>query len=50
MDGSNIIGDVCGYDYDLVTYDLTTVKKAKRIQSEETPIFDNLFISFGSFH
>ena len=50
MDGSHIIDDVCGYDYDLVTYDLTTIKIAKRIQSEETLIFDNLFIFFGSFH
>ena len=33
-----------------VTYDLAIAKIAKRIQSEESPVYDNLFIMFGSFH
>ena len=46
---SQIEVEECGQDYALVTYDLT-IAKIKRIQSEETPTFDNLFILFGSFH
>ena len=51
MHRSHIIGEGFGQDYALVTYDLTTAKiaKTKRIQPEETSIFDNLFIYFGSF-
>ena len=33
-----------------VTYDLAIAKIAKRIQSEESPVYDNLFITFESFH
>ena len=47
---SQIVAEGCGQDYALVTYDLTTAKMANRIQSKETPICDNLFIFFGSFH
>ena len=34
----------------LVTCDLAIAKIAKRIQSGESPVYDNLFIMFGSFH
>ena len=34
----------------LVTCDLAIAKIAKRIQSGESPVYDNLFITFGSFH
>ena len=33
-----------------VTNDLAIAKITKRIQSEESPVFDNLFIMYGSFH
>ena len=33
-----------------VTNDLAIAKITKRIQSEESPVYDNLFIMFGSFH
>ena len=33
-----------------VTYELAIAKIAKRIQSEESPVYNNLFIMFGSFH
>ena len=49
MHRSHIVAEGCGQDV-LVTYDLTTAKITKRIQSEETPIFDHLFLFFGSFH
>ena len=39
----------CGQDYALVAYAMTTAKIAKRIQSEETPIFDNRFYFLLSF-
>ena len=47
---SQIVAKGCGQDYALVTYDLTSAKIAKIIQYEETPSFDNLFISFESFY
>ena len=50
MHRSQIVAEECGQDYDLVTYDLVIAKIAKRIQSKETPTFDNLFILFRSFH
>ena len=47
MHWSQIAAEECRQDYVLVTYDLAIGKIAKRSQSEETPTFDNLFISFG---
>ena len=46
---SKIVANECGQKYTLVTYDLAIAKIAKRIQCEETPQFDNVFIMFGSF-
>lgn len=34
----------------VVTYDLAIAKIALQIQAQEKPVFDNLFISLGSFH
>ena len=47
---SQIVAKECGQKYASVTYDLAIAKVAKRIQWEETPQFDNVFIMFGSFH
>ena len=47
---SHIVAEGCGQHFALVTYDFTTAKIARRIQSKEAPIFDNLLIFFGSFH
>ena len=47
---SQIVAEECDQDYGLVTYNLAIAKIEKRIQSKETPTFDNLFILFGSFH
>ena len=33
-----------------VTYDLAIAKLAMQIQSEEQPVFDNVFVALGSFH
>ena len=33
-----------------VTYNLAIAKIAKKMQSEESPVYDNLFIIFGTFH
>ena len=46
---SQIVAKEFGQGYALVTYDLVIAKIVKRIQSEETPTFDNLFILFGYF-
>ena len=40
----------CGEDYMIVTYDLGIAKPAMRIQEEESPKFDKLFIEIGPFH
>ena len=34
----------------MVTYDLAVAKIAKQIQATEKPLFNNVFIMFGSFH
>ena len=47
---SKIVSDKFGQKYALVTYDLAIVKIVKRIQCEEKPQFDNVFIMFGSSH
>ena len=40
----------CGEKYLIVAYDLCIAKPAMRIQEEESPRFDNLFIEIGPFH
>ncbi len=40
----------CGEDYIIVAYDLGIAKPAMRIQEEESPKFDKLFIEIGPFH
>ena len=34
----------------MVTYDLAVAKIVKQIAATEKPVFDNVFIMFGSFH
>ena len=50
MNRSQKVAAECGDDYALVTYDLAIAKIAKQIQDAERPLFDNVFIMFGSFH
>ena len=40
----------CGEDYIIVAYDLGIAKPVMRIQEEESPQFDKLFIEIGPFH
>ena len=40
----------CGQDYLAVTYDLATAKLAIRIQEQESPRFNKLFVLLGNFH
>jgi len=47
---SQQVAKECGESSILVHYDLAVAKPALQIQSQESPRFDNLFISFGSFH
>ena len=47
---SQIVASECSESYALVTYDLTVAKIAKQIQATEKPLFDIVFIMFGSFH
>ena len=47
---SQIVASECNEPYALVTYDLAVAKIAKQIQATEKPLFDNVFIMFGSFH
>ena len=47
---SQQVAEECGETYAIVTYDLGIAKPAMQIQQNETPIFDNVFICFGSFH
>ena len=47
---SEIVASECNEPYALVTYDLAVAKIAKQIQATEKPLFDNVFIMFGSFH
>ena len=44
------IAEECGDDHALVTYDLAVAKIAKQIQDTEQPLYDKVFIMFGSFH
>ena len=50
MRRSQVIAKECGEKYALVTYDLAVAKIAKQIQSTEAPLFENVFVMFGSFH
>ncbi len=36
--------------YTVVTYDVAVAKIARKIQSEESPFFDDMFVMFESFH
>ena len=47
---SQIVASECNEPYALVTYDLAVAKIAKQIQATEKPLFDSVFIMFGSFH
>ena len=47
---SQIVASECNEPYALVTYDLAVAKITKQIQATEKPLFDNVFIMFGSFH
>lgn len=40
----------CGESYVVVSYDLAVAKPALQIQSEESPMYDNVFVCFGAFH
>ena len=40
----------CGEEFSILSYDLLMAKQVKKIQAEESPEFDNLFIQFGQFH
>ena len=44
------IASECKQDNIIVTYDLAIAKIAFKIQSTESPMFDNLFIQMGDFH
>eukprot|EP00794_Sanderia_malayensis_P003984 gene3984-4534_t len=41
---------VCKQRYTVVRYDLAVAKVGRKIHSEESPFFDDMFIMFGSFH
>ena len=47
---TQIVASECNELYALVTYDLTVAKIAKQIQATEKPLFDIVFMMFGSFH
>ena len=47
---SQNVREECGEKYINVTYDLAIYKMAIRIQEQESPTFDDLFISQGGFH
>ena len=47
---SQAVSKECEQQYMVVTYDLAVAKVARKIQSEESPLFDDMFIMFGSFH
>ena len=44
------ISSGCGKHNIAVTYDLAITKLALQIQAEESPEFDNIFVTLGSFH
>ena len=47
---SQQVSKKCKQRYTIVTYDLAVAKIAKKIQSDESPLFDDMVIMFGSFH
>ena len=47
---SQIVASECNEPHALVTYDPAVAKIAKQVQTTEKPLFDNVFIMFGSFH
>ena len=44
------ISSECGKHNIAVTFDLAIAKLALQIQAEESPEFDNIFVTLGSFH
>ena len=44
------ISSECGKHNIAVTFDLAIAKLALQIQAEESPKFDNIFVTLGSFH
>ena len=44
------VASECSEQYAIVTYDLAVAKPALQIQSQESPLFDNVFVCFGAFH
>ena len=47
---SNEVRKECGEEYMVPTYDLAIAKPALKIQEEERPDFDSLFVAFGTMH
>ncbi len=47
---SQQVAEECAQEYILVTYDLAIAKPAIQMQTEEAPLYDNVFICFGPFH
>ncbi len=47
---SQKVAEECGQPYVIITYDLVVAKPALKIQEEEAPQYDNVFICFGAFH
>ena len=44
------VANECGENFAIVSYDLLMAKQTKKIQAEESPEFDDLFIQFVQFH
>lgn len=40
----------CGQQIIIVTYDLAIARKAYKIKTDLSPVFDNVFITLGAFH
>lgn len=47
---SNEVRKECGEEYMVPTYDLAIAKPALKIQEEESPELDSLFVAFGTLH
>ena len=47
---SNEVRKECGEEYMVPTYDLAIAKPALKIQEEESPELDALFVAFGTMH
>jgi len=47
---SQKVAEECQQPYAIVTYDLAVAKLALKIQDEDAPQYDNVFICFGAFH